>query len=227
MPKNRHIELDFLRGVAIIGMIVYHFFYIGDFYGVFSLNFDKWYWLVLATFVQIAFLGLVGVSLSLSRNRFRKLFLIFACAMAITLVTFLFVPNEIVIFGILHQIAFSIFVLRFVSKKPLVALFIGLFALAIGLLINDIRVDHSVLLNVIGFKSRGFASLDYFPIFPWISVPAFGIVLGNMFYKNKTARSNSGSLFVNAIALCGRNSLFIYMGHLLALIAIFWAIKSL
>lgn len=221
MVKNRHIELDFLRGVAIIGMIVYHFFYIGDFYDVFSLNFNEWYWASLATFVRVVFLGLVGVSLSLSANRFKKMFLIFACAMAITLVTFLFVPNDFVIFGILHQIAFSILFLRFVSKKPFIALFIGFIVLIIGLLINGVKVDHSVVLNIIGFQSKGFSSLDYFPIFPWMSIPAFGIFLGNLFYKNKVVKNDSDSLFVNVIALCGRHSLFIYMGHLLLLILAF------
>jgi len=247
--KNRFLEIDLLRGIAVSGMIAYHFFFIGDFYNFFDINFKTLPWLVIARFIQFIFLGLVGVSLAVSKNigmkfhlkQFKRFLVIVILAMSITFSTYILVPDRMIVWGVLHLIAFSILTLQFVAKKPLFTFSLGLFAMIFGFVIGRIGAEESLILNILGFNVTGFYALDYFPIFPWISVVAFGIVIGNLLYKN--GRSVLGSViksslgsdgenklkknhFVETMTLIGRHALFIYMTHFIFLIG-FWEILKI
>ena len=211
-------------------MIVYHFFYIGDFYEIFSLEFQFLPWVIFARCIQVIFLTLVGVSLVLSKRSGRNFYSkqtkraagIFLYGLLITLITAIFIPEDIVLFGILHQIAFSILILQFLAKKKIMALSAGLFIFALGTLINDIPVAHSFILNILGFQSQGYSSLDYFPIFPWMSLPAFGIFLGHYLYKNRPSGffpASQNPAFFRLIAFLGKHALLIYMLHFVLIIA--------
>jgi len=247
--KTRFAEIDLLRGIAVSGMISYHFFFIGDFYGFFDINFKTLPWLVVARFVQFVFLGLVGVSLAVSKNtgmkfylkQFKRFLMIAILAMSITFSTYILVPDRMIVWGVLHLIAFSILILQFVAKKPLLVFGIGLFAMIFGFFIGRIGAEESLILNILGFNVTGFYALDYFPIFPWISVVAFGIVIGNLLYKNGRSVLGSGmgsalvssgenklnrNHFVGTMTLIGRHALFIYITHFIFLIG-FWEILKI
>jgi len=225
--KDRFVEIDVLRGFAVIGMIIYHFFYIGNFYGFFEINFKTLPWLIFARFVQITFLTLVGVSMSISKRRsrkfhskqFKRAVVVFLFAMGITLVTYIFVPDRVIVFGILHLITVSILVLSVLVDNKFLLLFFATFALFYGLTIDEFSVPHSLILNIIGFSSEGYYALDYFPIFPWISGPLFGALLGGLIYKNGERRFGilPENFIVKGISWFGKNALLIYVSHLVIL----------
>lgn len=222
--KDRFVEIDLLRGIAVAGMVIYHFFYIGNFYGFFEINFDTVWWLIAARFVQLTFLILVGVSMSISYSRSEKFYkkqfsralVVFLCAMGITFVTSIFVPDRIVIIGILHLISISILLLSFLVGRRFLLLFFAAFALLLGLAIDGMAVPHSLILNIIGFSSSGYYGLDYFPIFPWISGPLFGAFLGGIIYKNGQRRFEliANGFVARGILWLGKNALIVYLGHL-------------
>ncbi|MBI4235089.1 DUF1624 domain-containing protein [Candidatus Peregrinibacteria bacterium] len=202
--SKRFIEIDVLRGMAVLGMIVFHLFFILDYFDVVANEMYGGLWLVLARSVQFIFLGLVGVSMALSwqkverfgsesmegfddgvrrfyKRQLKRAFLVFAMAMIVTLFTYLAAPDAYVKFGILHFIALSVFLLMFLAGRKWLNLFLGFLALLVAFLIKDIAVSNP-LLYPFGFDFIGINTFDYFPIFPWISVSLFGIFLGNVCY---------------------------------------------
>lgn len=133
LMQKRFVELDLLRGLAIIGMIVYHLFFVLNFYGVLRMDLQVGGWQVLAQIVRFLFLGLVGVGMVISYERilgrgvdvgergrwslrwqailrqWKRALIVLAAALIVNVGTFLFIPDSYVRFGILHLIAVSIF----------------------------------------------------------------------------------------------------------------------
>lgn len=179
-------------------------------------------WLVLARFVQFSFLGLTGVSLAISYNRhgqsfYKKQLLrglhVFGMGMLITLVTYVFVREDYVKFGILHLIGLSIVFLHPFASKKYFNLILSLVIFVIAVLIDKTQVN-SMIGFILGFKTTDISSLDYFPIFPWIGIVSLGAFLGNIIYKNNNSllKLNSGTF--KPIIFLGRHSLIIYMTHI-------------
>lgn len=244
--NNRFAEIDLWRGIAVIGMIVFHVFYILDYFEVIENNMRSGWWLLLARFVQISFLLLVGISMAISMQRnlkagyskqhyyfkqWKRAMFVLLCAMIVSLATWVFDSERFVRFGILHLIAVGIFIFSLIANKKKLALGLGAGALLFGLMIDKIHTVDSVVLGTFGFQTTKFLSFDYFPIFPWISAIAIGIALGNFIYKNAEQRWNlitAGKFFiVRDILFLGRHSLAIYMTHLPVIVAGVYLLKPL
>lgn len=163
--------LDFLRGIAVVGMVIYHAVFIADFYGLVALDLNAWSFVIWRRIVQFLFLGLVGVSLVLAfRSRQadflrRQFWRVGVLALAAGLVSFgswVVLGDLFVRFGILHLIAVSVFCLMWFVRWRWVVLVISVVALFLP------------------FNFLAYPSVDYFPLFPWISVVGFGIVLSDL-----------------------------------------------
>src|SRR3989338_3496258 len=99
--QRRFLELDFLRSLAVIGMIVFHFFFILDFYRIYANDMFSGWWHVLGQFVRFTFLILVGICMTISYQRshsrwrqIRRGSIVLFFAMIVTLATRIFVPEE-------------------------------------------------------------------------------------------------------------------------------------
>jgi uncharacterized membrane protein len=207
-PK-RILELDVLRGLAIVGMIIYHIGFSLDFYGIQEIAVREGGWAVLRRSVQFSFLGLVGILLFISKKtpkqQTKRAFIVFVCALIITQVTWIVIPDFYVRFGILHLIATSIVMMSFFSQRPYYALAIGCMSLILG--------------TYIKLPAAG-ASIDYFPIFPWLGVVAFGVFIGNMLYKKRTPLVRlKKNILTTPLSFLGRHSLIVYMVHVPMIIA--------
>jgi len=224
---NRYIEIDFLRGLAIVGMIVFHYYFVLVFLGVEDINLYQGWWLVLARSVQLTFLSLVGVSLSVAKinsksknphsfiiNRYKRAAQIFLGALLVTLVTYFFLPDYFIRFGILHFITASILLLAPLAGYRLAPILIGIFVILLTPFINSFA-SSALSLIVLGFEPVGFASLDYFPIFPWISTVAIGIGVGSILYREKSPFKFNDTVtkILSPVAFLGRNSLLLYLIH--------------
>ncbi len=241
IKTNRFVEIDFLRGIAVVGMIIFHVFYILDFLQIRNYEMYENGFLALVRFVQLSFLILAGASLAISRQhqtenniplkefyrkRWSKALFIFLCGMAISLVTWIFTGDKYVRFGILHLIGVSIFLLSFLSEGIIKQLILGVIAIILGFIFNEITTQISFL-QIFGFSVKNIYALDYFPIFPWIGVIFFGIAVGNILYKNGKRRFgiNLNNKFVKInftrmISFLGQNSLVIYLSHIPIILAI-------
>lgn len=255
MLSKRFIEIDLLRGLAVVGMIVFHTFFILDYFGVVSNEMYDGWWLVLARSVQFIFLGLVGVSLALSKQKefltigphaellknvsagrfyyrqLKRAFLVFFMAMLVTLFTYLAVQKAYVAFGVLHLISLSIFLVMFLAGRKWLSLFLGVLALLIALLIRDIEVTNPMLYPF-GFEYIGINTLDYFPVFPWMAVPLFGVFFGNILYSGFRRRFFMKGLSVlekdffgkKPIVFFGKHGIAIYMLHIPAILVLLYVL---
>ncbi len=213
--KGRILELDFLRGIAVLGMVAFHYYYALDFYGIQQHDMTTGVWHIIGQIVRFTFLVLVGISITFSRNNSKRAFVIFLCAMGITLASYLFQPEMYVRFGILHLIAISIFLIAPLRNRPRTALILGLIAMFIPLILLQFS-SSSLPLIILGVQPIAFYTFDLFPIFPWIAIPLFGIFFGNILYKNKKPLLPN-RLFkkfpLSPICVFGKYALIVYMVH--------------
>lgn len=213
---ERFYEIDALRGIAIVLMVIFHFAWDLNFLGLATIKLDSWTLYSIARAASMTFLLLVGVSLSISYSKkkqenaqhiFRTFFhrglTIFAWGMIITLVTLIVVPQGTIYFGILHLIGLSVILAYPFLRFTWTNLIIGFAIAACGIFTNHIILP--------------FSTYDYFPPIPWFGVVLVGIFLGNKLYPNHTRSFELIDLSDRAPVKCleflGRNSLLIYLVH--------------
>ncbi len=242
--QQRRLEIDLLRTLAILMMIVYHAaFDLRAFYG-WDIDVLHGVWWRLARSTATLFLVLVGASFVLSWHRwatprgrsrpaptemmhdmypkyFRRAMFILACAMLVTLVTYFFDPHTYVRFGILHLIAVSTLLLPlFIFFKEWNVL-IGAIVVAIGMLIKGTIVPTPILLPF-GFLPPNFDTIDYFPLLPWLGLVLMGMGLGHFFYVRQKIPliPHSDGKYWKWLTFTGRHAFIIYLLHYPILVVI-------
>jgi uncharacterized membrane protein len=239
-PKKRFWEIDFLRGLAIIMMIVFHLLYDLTYFGGCNLNLHSGFWLYFARATATIFIFLVGVSLTISfsrsekiQNLRKKLYLkylkrglrIFSWGLIITLMTRIFLREGFVLFGILHLIGISIILAYPFLKLRYWNLLLGIAVISLGIYLKNFTFGFPWLVWL-GFRPDHLYTVDYFPIFPWFGVVLIGIFFGNLLYPDYTRKFNlydlSNFKFVGLFCLLGRYSLIIYLIHQPVLIVLLY-----
>ncbi len=238
-PNKRFWEIDFLRGIAILMMIVFHFMFDLNYFGIFSVDVYSGFWWLFARITAIIFIFLVGVSLTLSYSRARKKMTgkqltrkyllrglrIFGYGLLITLTTWLFLPNGFIIFGVLHFIGIAIIISRPFLGRTWLNLLLGLVLICIGIGLQLVIFSFPWLMWL-GLRPAAFYTLDYFPLLPW-----FGLVLIGIFFGNKLYPAGGRMLRIwerskppiSQLCFLGRHSLLIYLIHQPILIAVLFA----
>ena len=228
-PRERVHMLDLLRGVMILLMVGHHLLY--DLAYVFGLP----AWLVDNPFIRVAsplgagiFIAMSGATAWISRSNWKKGLRILAAAAAVTLVTFFYDREAVIVFGILQFLAVS--TLLYAALEPLwkrvpraimPAVCGALFALS--LLMRRIAPAGAWYLVPLGFPPAGFVTLDYFPLLPWFAVYLLGTWLGGPIFSGRMP-----GWFYRArnpfFEKCGRQSLWIYLLHQPALLLVLWCL---
>ncbi|NPA90296.1 MAG: DUF1624 domain-containing protein [Chloroflexi bacterium] len=227
LRRDRLWEVDALRGIAILMMVVYHLAW--DLYGLAGWDIPIYglFWSTWQRITASLFIGLVGVSMYLRAQRLRakggwafrpyllRGLVIFSWGMVITLVTYLYQPGEQVRFGILHFIGVSILLAYPLLRFPLLGLPLGLLVLLLPRLISW-RHGWSWL-EWVGLVKNPHPAFDYFPLIPWFGVVLLGLFLARVCYPRGRrlcsrwpAAPPKGWAW---LPLAGQNSLLIYLLH--------------
>lgn len=225
---KRFWEIDLLRGIAVVMMIIFHFLFDLTWFGGYGIDVYTGFWWFFARATAMIFLVLVGVSLTLSRSRaaqkakagFRKYLKrgtkIFIWGLLITAVTYVFLPGAFIFFGVLHLIGVSVILAYPLMRHCYRNLALGLIIIAAGLYLATLRFD-SWWLAWLGFMPEGLYTLDYFPILPWFGLVLTGLFMGNILYKSYKRGFSlpdlSGSITARPFCFLGRHSLLIYLIH--------------
>ena len=219
--KPRIWELDALRGVCILCVIVVHFLFDLSFFGGLDLTLPAWY-VFLQEYGGAIFVVLSGVCVTLGSKSVRRGLIVFACGMLITAVTYgmyrlgMSGADVVVKFGVLHLLGVCMLVYPAFKKLPPAALALLGLAIAItGYAIRGVVVPQRWLFPL-GLTYEGFTSSDYFPLFPQLGYFLIGAAIGKTAYREKKTLL-PGAFQKTGIARffcwCGRQSLFIYLLH--------------
>ncbi len=245
MEKSLNVrfwEVDSLRGLAIIMMVTYHFIFDLTFFGIYPFDIYSGFWWFFARITALTFIFLMGVSLTLSSTRaeisgegilFKKYFKrglkIFSLGILITFATLIFIPQEFIIFGVLHFIGISIILAYPFLKRKSLNLFLGITIIVTGIYLGNLTFNFSWLVWL-GFIPNTLQTVDYFPILPWFGVVLIGLFFGGILYKNYKRQFKlpdlSKNYFIKSFSFLGRNSLIIYLIHQPILIIVLYVLGA-
>ena len=237
----RRIEVDVARGVAIILMIIYHFSFDVNYFGIAKINLYDLSWILFQRSIGTLFLLLVGISLTLSESRnkeghikhAKRALMLGAVAFVITIATWIY-PNEgFVQFGIIHLIAVSTLLAPLFFRFRWMNAVLGLIVIFAGLYIgmNNMSTESKYLFWL-GIVYPGYQALDHYPMLPWFGVVLIGIYLGQIVFPNgeskiKLSEKIIHNPYVQKLAFLGKNSLVVYLLHQPAMILLLFMYKLL
>lgn len=221
--KKRIWELDAFRGLCVLGMVVVHLMYDLVYqYQILSWQYPLWFSLVQA-WGGILFILLSGICVTLGRHHIRRGLIVLGCGLLVSAVTvgmYLlgFADVGIIIyFGVLHCLGACMLLWAAFRKAPDWALILpGVAMAAAGLYLSRVTLVDFPYLVILGFTFPGFNTSDYFPLLPNLGYFLLGAVIGRHLYAKKESRFpavNEQNPGIRFLSFCGRQSLWIYMGH--------------
>ena len=229
-PRRVHL-MDELRGVLIIGVVLYHLLY--DLAVLFPVGipwmFSDWMNSV-RNICAGALIVVSGISCHYTRSNWRRGLRAFGLGMLLTVVTALFIPSQLILFGILHF--FGSMMMLYALLRPLlekVPTMVGLlgstllFFLPWPIFSGFIRVlgvtvylpeflYNKPLLFPLGFACQGIASADYYPLIPW----GFLFLAGSFFGRYVRAGRLPEFCYrshLPLLARIGNHTMLIYLVH--------------
>jgi uncharacterized membrane protein len=221
MQKKRIWEVDFLRGVALILMIYFHtVFDMKEIFGYDVSYAESWNFYI-GKASGILFIFVAGISSSLTGSNPKRAVKILIAAMLITLATYLYNSSLVITFGILHFLGVSILLAPVFRRIPAIGLLLlGTAVILLNQVISGLAVAHNYLF-MFGLSTTAFVSSDFYPLIPWFGVFLYGLAAGKTFYYNKrSVFGDFGLSQSNIINRAGSHTLFIYLLHQPAIIAV-------
>ena len=229
--------LDISRGICVVAMIVYHFYWDLGYFGYIDPGVvTQGLGLFFAQLIGLSFITIAGISsrlLSLSdryKSKFlKRIFRLISISIAITVLTFILDKNSFIFFGILHFLSVctitSFILIKIKSNFHLLLIFLGA-----GLIsISGITFNIPFIFSWIGFNKEVPLTNDFYPIIPWITFYFFGFWLGGVIYKITSKKSENLSNtdaqigpVLKFIEYLGRRSLLIYILHQPLLFSLFF-----
>lgn len=247
--NRRVLLLDQIRGLSILLMVIYHGAY--DLIYIFGIEIDVFSTPVvmwLQGFFASMFLLISGIVSIYSRSNLKRGIQCFGIAMAMTVVTWMFIPSERILWGILHLMGFSMIfyglfgkILQKLPKWPTAILFFLLFLTTFHISSGYIGLFGKIFFRLpmefydtswlfwLGFPNRTFFSSDYFPILPWLFMFLTGAAIGPWFKEGHAPRffyTGISGFVGRFFTFCGRHSLWIYIFHQPILYGIFMFLFS-
>lgn len=245
--RRRIFLMDELRGFAVFCMIFYHGFY------TLAYIYNIQAGMVLLRFFMPAepwfaglFMLISGISSDLSHSNLARGFKLLGIALAVTLVTYLAVPEEMIVFGILHFLSVCMILYgllkpfsdRFRFSWAAVAVCALLFLCTRGISAGYLGLSpqwgaplpaslyQTNWLAPLGVYNDTFRSSDYFPLFPWMFVFAGGTVLGKLAAQGRFPAFLYPSR-VPFFSWLGRHALILYLAHQPVIYGVCWAVSAL
>lgn len=219
--RQRIWELDAFRGLCILCVILVH--------AVFDFQYFMGWNIRLPALIQfimdyggVLFVILSGVCVTLGSHSVRRGIIVLACGMGITAVTVGMVAlnmagEDLVIrFGVLQLLGVCMILYPILKRLPTWTLAtIGVVIVSLGYWFGTMQVENPYL-YVLGLRTPGFVSGDYFPLLPHLGWFLLGAVLGRTAYKNRRTllpKVRPEWPIIRFFSFCGRQSLWIYLIH--------------
>jgi uncharacterized membrane protein len=236
LPATRYWEVDAVRGIAVVLMVLFHLMWDLFYFGIYTTNMLGGPWQVFARSIGATFLLLLGLSATLvdarleqrvsrpsgrAGSRFSWYLVrggkIVGLGLLITLATAVVLASGVIVFGMLHLLGVSLVLLYpFLRARRWLIVVLALAMIGTGFFLNVRPVGYPWLLWL-GLPPRGWFMVDYYPVLPWFGVALLGVAAGRTFYPAGIRRyavpEVSGNWIVRGLSLLGRHSLVIYLTH--------------
>lgn len=232
IPTSRYHHLDHLRAVTLLSMILYHaswdLVYLFDFPLTWYRQAPGYVW---QQSICWTFIFLSGFCRNLGHRPWKRGLLLFFCGLGITLVTAFFMPEDIVIFGVLtflgSAMCFTTLIHPFLKKiSPVFGMLFMVFCFLFTRNINrgtlgfeawdfyelPVQWYRNLFTTFFGFPKTGFFSTDYFSFFPWIFLFLAGYYFYGIMERNHWNQYLKGKP-LPLLSWMGRHSLTIYILH--------------
>lgn len=231
---KRYDEIDIIKGIAVICMIIFHFFYFPNQYGFKEIEYNTTTLNFISKFAQVIFITCVGINLVFAKKKnndprvhIQRVMKIAFYAVLMSLFTYHVFKDKYVKFGILHFVAFSSLILFMfvddINKMKLITL--GVFIIY---LLNHFKPELFKIIPqpfafIGGFYNDRYNAVDHFPIMPWILLICLGTFIGNHLINNNinTPSFITNNALSNTLKNIGKRSLEIYAVHWAILYVIF------
>jgi uncharacterized membrane protein len=244
---NKRIYLiDELRGLSIVLMVIFHIIY--QLVLWLSMPEDILYNPIVRLIqfeAQFLFISIAGVSCSFSRNNLKRGIICMVYGTIITIITYLFIPEERIILGILHFMGLAILIYtllknQLIKIKPIIGFPISLFLFILSYIyiityntevvtaITKVKSIHYLwskgFLTLLGMPAPNFYSSDFFPLLPWLFLFLSGSFLG-IIIKNQNDNTFISKSRIPVLSFLGRHSLTIYLMHIPIIVLTLFSIK--
>ena len=233
--KKRIWELDALRGLLLLLMVLVHLYYdLAELFAFAGFSLTEPFRRLMA-WGGVSFVLLSGCCASLGSHPLRRGMQVLACGLLVSAVTagLALVSHNgamAVRFGVLHCLGCCMILWVFLRKMPsFVLIFTSVWLILAGLWLRQRSFSFSWLLPL-GFMPRNFVTVDYFPLLPHLGFFLLGAVVGK-----RLCRRGNGLLpeafgnrkFFRFLGFCGRHSLLIYLLHQPVITGLLWSISLL
>jgi len=229
--------IDAYRGFALVNMIAYHWFY--DYANIFSMPLE-WF-MGTATYIwqqwiAFSFIIVSGMVLNYSKHPQLRGVSLCICGFFLTVCTYFFVPQELIVFGILSFLGVAMLITRLfmgrVSSSVITIFCVFGFLLTegwhngywgfYGIYFAELKIipPDNLLFFILGIQGTSYRSADYVPIFPWIFIFWLGAFGWTWLQRRaefqiilkKFELKRLGGCY-NILELLGRHTLIIYLLH--------------
>jgi uncharacterized membrane protein len=229
--QHRVHAIDWLRGFAMVYIMLYHLFYDLTAFGGIHLPFfyTGWWEVIHICFVSLLF-AVSGISTRFSRNSLRRGVVIFFLGQAITVGTAIAemitgMYGIIIVFGVLTFIGLSMMIYWFIRPylkldwRLLLTIALLFFAVFLIFPIDNMVKNGNFWLFPFGITAPDFYSSDYFPLIPYFFIFLAGAALAEPITAGKLPKPFYERK-IRPIEFIGRHSLAFYLIHQPALIII-------
>jgi len=225
IANRRYGEIDVLRAMAIVLMVLFHLVYdLKEFAGL-NIDYQAPFWFLIGKTSALLFIFISGLASGFSSSPAKRGLIVLFFGMVITIVTYLFMKEEYVRFGILHFLGVTMILSPFLFKLSSRMLWglVGSFAL-LGFWFKGQVIETSLFLPF-GLMYDGFSSLDYYPLFPYLAMTILGILAYRGFYAQRKEPLFSLRLNFKLTKWLSQNSLGIYLIHQPIILLIIFTVK--
>jgi len=234
----RYDKIDIFRWIAIILMVLFHINYsLVYIFQIYILDFSSVFWFIIWKTRVLLFIILSSFSFFLAQNKYQDKvikkylkysFLLFFISISISLFTYFFMKNQLILFGILHFFSLSFLLILLLRKFYKFNLLLSFVIILFPFFFDTVIKNH--YLFPFGFTYPWFYSADYYPLIPyfWVFLLWYSSVkylyikwiFQEFFILKKETKVNSFLKYI------WKKSLIIYLIHQPIIISIIYIFKK-
>ena len=206
--KKRFVEIDVVKGVAVLLMMFFHYFYLGKHMNVVNANTDSGLLYLCAKIAHTTFIIASGMNLAISTSgkssdeyipkKVKRGLYLLAVGLIISYLTKMEFGDSYVKFGIMHFIGIATILSAFIVKVPILTYVISAGILLIHIILKtpsvkskfyDICGRNPFMCFISGIMNLKYDSLDHFSLIPYLGYFLLGSAIAFTCYKIKNVEN--------------------------------------